>query len=203
MRFLFLAVFLFCTSFVCADVLSELAQASRANPEVVMEISQTKRVSFFNETIKSKLLVVVSASGKMRMQTLEPFEAVSIFDGDVFARFEKIDGVWKRLDSSGVVAKRIFEEIRGLFSGTVSRTAYDITNKSADVIALAPKSSEVRKAVASIEIFTRLENGLRLVDKISILDADGDTTILQITNLRKATLGSEVFDVEKLSDFSL
>ncbi len=204
MRFFAIVVFSFLAMFAKADVLSELSDASRANPEIIMEILQTKQMSFFDETIKSKMIVAVSNTGKMRMQTLEPFEAVSIFDGNSFARFEKSNGSWQRLDgSSGLVAKRIFEEIRSLLSGNIAQANYDVSTKQNGSITLVPKSESVRKAVASIEIFTRVENGTRLVEKISILDADGDKTVLEILQIKRATFAPKIFDAEKLSDFAL
>ncbi len=204
MRFFAIVVFIFVATFVKADVLSELSEASRSNPEIVMEILQTKRMSFFDETIKSKMIVAVSNTGKMRMQTVEPFEAISIFDGNSFARFEKSNGRWHRLDgSSGFVAKRIFEEIRSLLSGNIAQSNYEISIKQNGSITLVPKSESVRKAVASIEIFTRVENGTRLVDKISILDTDGDKTVLEVLQIKRAKFASEIFDAEKLSDFTL
>ncbi len=204
MRFFAIVVFSFLAMFAKADVLSELSDASRANPEIIMEILQTKQMSFFDETIKSKMIVAVSNTAKMRMQTLEPFEAVSIFDGNSFARFEKSNGCWQRLDgSSGLVAKRIFEEIRSLLSGNIAQANYDVSTKQNGSIILVPKSESVRKAVASIEIFTRVENGTRLVEKISILDADGDKTVLEILQIKRATFAPKIFDAEKLSDFAL
>ena len=49
-----------------SDILAELAKSAHSRGLAVMEISQTKTLSFFGETVKSKMIVAVSADGKHR-----------------------------------------------------------------------------------------------------------------------------------------
>ena len=161
-----------------------------------MDVVQTKNVSFFNETIQSSMTISVAASGKMRIHTHKPFEALSVFDGKDFARFEKSSGSWRKLEgSSGIVARRIFDEMRALLSGTVSGTSYDVSKKTENSLLLVPKSDFVRKVVRLIEITTRIENGFRIVEKISISDCDGDTTILDIKKITRGSFTPKTFDI--------
>ena len=197
MKFLITVFAIFTAQLLCAGILDDLSKASKANPEIIMDVVQTKNMSFFNETIQSSMTIFVSASGKMRIQTHKPFEALSIFDGKYFARFEKSSDSWRKLDgSSGLVARCIFDEMRTLLSGSVSGASYDISKKSENTLLLIPKSDFVRKAIKSIEIATRVENGLRVVEKISISDCDGDTTILDVKKITKAIFAPKIFDTD-------
>ena len=90
------AIILFACGALQASLLAELSAAAKAEPSCAMEILQEKRMSFFGETAVSKVRVAVSESGAMRMQTDSPFEALSVFDGSNFARFERDGGRWRR-----------------------------------------------------------------------------------------------------------
>ena len=192
---IFAQIFLMCCC-ACswASVLGELAQAAKTGGATAMDIELEKKMAFFEEPAKSKMRVAVSDSGAMRMQTDSPFEAMSVFDGSRFARFEREGGQWRRLDSAdSPVARGIFAQMFGLFTGSISGADYKIA-ESGDAAELVPQSAAVRKAVAKIRIFTRKAGGARVVEKIVIDDADGDSSVLKISNVRKIKPDGGFFD---------
>ncbi len=201
MKNIVIVLFIFTTTQLFATLLDELSQSSSKVPFVSMEIAQEKTISFFDEVVKSKLLIAVTSDGKMRMQTVSPFEAVTIFDGSDIARFEKRSGQWLKLDTpSSFIARKIFDEIRNLFSGDVSNVNYEISQIQERLI-LVPKNSMVRKAVAKIEIETCMKNSIREISKIKILDSDGDITVLNIVRIYRKKISNDVFDTSKLKQW--
>lgn len=180
-----------------SDILAELAKSAHSRGLAVMEISQTKTLSFFGETVKSKMIVAVSADGKMRMQTVAPFKAASVFDGSNFARYEKSDGRWRALDgASTYAAKRIFGEMLGVFSGGVSDSDYAI-ERGANRAVLTPKNPRVRSVVARIEICSRRLGAETLLRSVSIIDSDGDSTILNVEKYFDVKNADGLFDTSK------
>ena len=202
MKNLFAVLFLFFCVGLNASVLEELQTSAKKNPSSKIFITQQKTMSMFDEIIESKIVVFAEASGKMRMQTVSPFEAVSIFDSTKFVRFEKINGKWQKLDTpSSIVAKRIFDEIRNLLSGNISQSEYNIEQNN-NTLVLVPKNKDVQKVVAKIEIFTTLKDNQRLVSSVKITDADADTTLLKFDKVIFATNKDDVFNTDIVTEIS-
>lgn len=196
-------IFLFLVSLqLQASIVADLSDVAKKTQCVAILVDQEKTISFFNEVVKSKLQIAVSNKGKMRMQTLTPFESISIFDGGGVTRFEKRAGNWLKLESpSSFVARKIFDEIRSLFSGDVSSSNYEISEHLHKVI-LVPKNQMVRKAVAKIEIETNLNNGVREISLIRITDTDNDITVLKITKISRAELNDAIFETDNMKEWN-
>ncbi len=192
-----LNIFLLCVFAVSAfgSVADDLARASKKHPFTLMEAEQTKTVSFFDERLKSEVVIAVSLDGKMRMQTLSPFEAATVFDGNATARYEKTAGVWRRLESDGgALAKRVFEQIGRLFTASGGED-YEVS-ESGVVLTLVPKSAFVRAAVSKIEVGTSGAGENTAVDYIKITDSDSDVTELRVKKISHAQPDG-IFDVSK------
>lgn len=191
-------IFLLCAVFAASafgSVAADLARASKKHPFTLLEAEQTKTVSFFDERLQSEIVIAVSSDGKMRMQTLSPFEAATVFDGKTTARYEKTSGVWRRLDSDGgALAKRVFEQIGGLFTASGGGD-YDVSENGA-VLTLVPKSAFVRAAVSKIEVGTAGAGENTAVSFVKITDSDSDITELRVKKISHAQPDG-IFDVSK------
>lgn len=196
MKFAF-NIFLLCVFTVSAfgSVAADLARASKKHAFTLIEAEQTKTVSFFDERLQSEIVIAVSTGGKMRMQTLSPFEAATIFDGGTTARYEKTSGTWRRLDSDGgALAKRVFEQIGRLLTASGGED-YDVSENGA-VLTLVPKNALVRAAISKIEIGTSGAGENTAVSSVKITDADSDTTELRVKKISH-TQPDGIFDVSK------
>lgn len=196
MKFAF-NIFLLCVFTVSAfgSVAADLARASKKHAFTLIEAEQTKTVSFFDERLQSEIVIAVSTGGKMRMQTLSPFEAATIFDGGTTARYEKTSGTWRRLDSDGgALAKRVFEQIGRLLTASGGED-YDVSENGA-VLTLVPKNAFVRAAISKIEIGTSGAGENTAVSSVKITDADSDTTELRVKKISH-TQPDGIFDVSK------
>ena len=202
MKFLIGIFFCFFALSVQASILEDLRVSAKQNCDSKISITQQKTISLFGETIESKIIVFTSVSGKMRMQTISPFEAVSIFDTKSFVRFEKKNNKWQKLESkSSMIAKRIFDEIKNLLLGNISSSDYNISEKSKTLV-LVPKNSAVQKFVARIEIFTKVENAKRIVCSIKIIDADSDTTLLNFDKIEFVKVPDNIFNTDTLTEIT-
>lgn len=202
MKFLIGIFFCFFALSVQASILEDLRVSAKQNCDSKISITQQKTISLFGETIESKIIVFTSVSGKMRMQTISPFEAVSIFDTKSFVRFEKKNNKWQKLESkSSMIAKRIFDEIKNLLLGNISSSDYNISEKSKTLV-LVPKNSAVQKFVARIEIFTKVENAKRIVCSIKIIDADSDTTLLNFDKIESVKVPDNIFNTDTLTEIT-
>ena len=202
MKFLIGIFFCFFALSVQASILEDLRVSAKQNCDSKISITQQKTISLSGETIESKIIVFTSVSGKMRMQTISPFEAVSIFDTKSFVRFEKKNNKWQKLESkSSMIAKRIFDEIKNLLLGNISSSDYNISEKSKTLV-LVPKNSAVQKFVARIEIFTKVENAKRIVCSIKIIDADSDTTLLNFDKIESVKVPDNIFNTDTLTEIT-
>lgn len=202
MKFLIGIFFCFFALCVQASILEDLRVSAKQNCDSKISITQQKTISLFGETIESKIIVFTSVSGKMRMQTISPFEAVSIFDTKSFVRFEKKNNKWQKLESkSSMIAKRIFDEIKNLLLGNISSSDYNISEKSKTLV-LVPKNSAVQKFVARIEIFTKVEKAKRIVCSIKIIDADSDTTLLNFDKIESVKVPDNIFNTDTLTEIT-
>ncbi len=202
MKFLIGIFFCFFALSVQASILEDLRVSAKQNCDSKISITQQKTISLFGETIESKIIVFTSVSGKMRMQTISPFEAVSIFDTKSFVRFEKKNNKWQKLESkSSMIAKRIFDEIKNLLLGNISSSDYNISENSKTLV-LVPKNSAVQKFVARIEIFTKVENAKRIVCSIKIIDADSDTTLLNFDKIESVKVPDNIFNTDTLTEIT-
>lgn len=180
-----------------AAILDEIARAAANCAAVQMRVSQEKFSEFFDAPVKSQLEITVSFGGKIRIQTLQPFEAVSIFDGENFARYEKSGGKWRRLsDANPAMAKVVFAQMSKVFTGGVSDALYEI-REDADTATLVPKNAQVRKFVSEIKILTGMKNGARTVKKITVSDPDGDTTAMGVVSQKLLDKQPDAFDTER------
>mgnify|MGYP002520619380 CR=1 FL=1 len=180
-----------------AAILDELSGAAAECSAVQMRVSQEKFSEFFDAPVKSLLDITVSFGGKMRIQTLQPFEAVSIFDGENFARYEKDGGKWRRLsDANPAMAKLVFGQMSKLYTGGVSASLYEIREES-DTVILVPKNVQARKFVREIRISTELKDGRRSLKKITVSDADGDSTQMGVLSQNLLRQQPDAFDINR------
>lgn len=177
---LLLSIFLiFSLSQVGAGEIAEkLREHSRKISSLSMKVEQTKTMSFLDEPVKGKALIVADSKGRVRWQSLSPYESILIFDGIKIFQFEKTSDGWKTLNTPfPEKTKEIVGEIQKLVLGDFSGALFEMKEVGGKIL-LTPKSPATAKFILKIEITPTSD--FKRVHIIEIFDADGDKTSIEI-----------------------
>lgn len=179
-----------------ASLLTDMAGSLKGVGAIEMDIDQQKNIALFDEPIRSRLRIWVCMSGKMRIENLEPFRSLSIFDGEKLARYEFQNGSWKKLtEANPELAKRIFGQMSGVYTGKIDSGEYDVQEKGSS-LTLTPKNAAVKNFIEKIIIETGRDGAKTLAKKITVIDADGDSTAMNIDSCKLLSEEPKIFDTE-------
>lgn len=168
---------------------------------------QEKKISFFEDTIKSTGALLFQSPGKVRMDSFAPFKTSAILNGDATVQYEFVNGLWNKVDSANnnmlqVVMKNIISWLQGKFNdiSLYRVTALRINNQA--ILTLTPQSPEYKKYIHHFELgINKAVNGL---DFIVIMLPDGDYTRYTFFNDRiNVKLPSELFNTQTTAPSAL
>lgn len=161
-----------------------------------------KSIKFFDEPILSKCLLATDSSGKLRWQTLEPFESAMIYDGKNASAFECEDGVWRKIS---IPQDSLIKVLRGLRSAISDETKiptdiFDYNKNSDGVIELTPKESHLKLAIKKIRLKFK-EDGKTPIF-VEIIDSANDKTFLKTLRAEIPSKNlKDAFNVENAGAF--
>lgn len=138
-----------------------------------------KYVEFFDEPVTGEYLLAADSDGRVRWQTLSPYESLTLFDGKNAAAFERENGVWKRVNAPSGILADIMAALRGVVAGgEISGGVFGSSKQSDGSVVLVPRDAALRKFIEKIVV--ELKDGTREPMKVVIFDAGGDRTELAV-----------------------
>ena len=153
--------------------------ASFAGHAFVAVFDGKKYVEFFDEPVAGEYLLAADSDGRVRWQTLSPYESLTLFDGKNAAAFERENGVWKRINAPSGILADIMAALRGVVAGgEISGGVFDSSKQADGSVVLVPRDVALRKFIEKIVV--ELKDGTREPMKVVIFDAGGDRTELAV-----------------------
>lgn len=153
--------------------------ASFAGEAFVAVFDGKKYVEFFDEPVAGEYLLAADSDGRVRWQTLSPYESLTLFDGKNAAAFERENGVWKRVNTPSGILADIMAALRGVVAGgEISGGVFDSSKRADGSVVLVPRDAALRKFIEKIVV--ELKDGTREPKKVVIFDAGGDRTELAV-----------------------
>lgn len=153
--------------------------ASFAGQAFVAVFDGKKYVEFFDEPVAGEYLLAADSDGRVRWQTLSPYESLTLFDGKNAAAFERENGVWKRVNTPSGILADIMAALRGVVAGgEISGGVFDSSKQADGSVVLVPRDAVLRKFIEKIVV--ELKDGTREPKKVVIFDAGGDRTELAV-----------------------
>lgn len=153
--------------------------ASFAGQAFVAVFDGKKYVEFFDEPVAGEYLLAADSDGRVRWQTLSPYESLTLFDGKNAAAFERENGVWKRVNAPSGILADIMAALRGVVAGgEISGGVFDSSKRADGSVVLVPRDAALRKFIEKIVV--ELKDGTREPKKVVIFDAGGDRTELAV-----------------------
>lgn len=153
--------------------------ASFAGQAFVVVFDGKKYVEFFDEPVAGEYLLAADSDGRVRWQTLSPYESLTLFDGKNAAAFERENGVWKRVNAPSGILADIMAALRGVVAGgEISGGVFDSSKQADGSVVLVPRDAALRKFIEKIVV--ELKDGTREPRKVVIFDTGGDRTELAV-----------------------
>jgi len=159
-----------------AQITATMSQAHTIFTHFVQE----RHLAMFNDPLKSEGILCFQEPGRLRWETLTPYQSILVSDGSGVAQFEWADGHWKKLDLGlGDALEHIVSQIAGVMDGRFARdprgyTATVTNGVDEVVVTLIPQNETIRKVMASIEL--HLAADLKATRRIVLRETDGDYT---------------------------
>lgn len=162
------------------------------------DFRQEKHLSMFSDIVKAEGICLFRRPDTVRFELTKPFHSVMIAKGKAVAKFERIDGRWRKLklgnpDVIRMVTGQIASWLQGRF-----RAKSDIYKISAVVgrrttLILTPRKKGLREYITAIEL--GLTDDRKRIASVTIREAEGDFTVMRFTAERRdVVLPDRVFD---------
>ena len=160
---------------------------------------QEKKLSIFRDIVKSEGLLVFQRPDRVRFEITEPFQSAIVTNGKSAARYELVDGAWKKLDAvdaevMAMVTGQICSWIEGRFRE--KSDVYEISALASTpvTVVLTPRNERFRKYIEAIEL--SLAPDETKVTAVTVREPGGDSTVMRFTHERRdRDIPPEVFDV--------
>ncbi|MBI9089300.1 MAG: outer membrane lipoprotein carrier protein LolA [Desulfobacterium sp.] len=183
-----------------ASLLSKIEVTFLTTTSLGTAFEQEKKISFFDDTIRSTGALFFQSPDKVRMDTFTPFKTSAVANGPSAIQYEFVNGGWRSLDTATngmlhAVMKNIISWLQGKFNDA---SLYQVTGARKDHgtwLTLTPKKSEYQKHIKYFELgINKAVNGL---DSILIMLPDGDYTRYKFYNDRiNVPLSPDLFDAK-------
>lgn len=169
---------------------------------IAVKFVQEKKISFFDELMKSEGCILISRPSAIRFEIFAPYETVIVSSNKKVAKYEKLNGDWKKLKMKGADSfARILEQIMQWSLGDFdkddpifSATAYQDDLQT--YIILKPQPVQLASVIKSLRIDVKKDlDGFK---SITIFEPNDDyTRLIFVNEKRNAKINPEVFDVKR------
>jgi outer membrane lipoprotein-sorting protein len=143
------------------------------------DFTQEKHLSIFTEAVRSEGVCLFLPPDKVRFEITAPFESVTIARQRSVARYERIEGRWRKLtpgnaDLMLAVTGQIATWLRGRFREEDGIYDVQATVGAETTVILLPKNEEFRKRIRAIELGVGADE--RRITSVVIRERGGDFT---------------------------
>lgn len=182
-----------------AELLAKIQASLGKVRAAYCEFEQERTLDLFDEPLKSGGVMVFEAPGRVRWETVRPYESMLVSDGETVAQYEKVDGRWRRLQLGFPGALRGFlEKVTAIQRGQVEGLAreYEVAaarRPGGAVLTLVPRAPEARRTIAAIEL--ALNGDLSAATGVVLREPNGDATRIVFRHERRdPPLPDKTFD---------
>jgi outer membrane lipoprotein-sorting protein len=160
--------------------LEEISRAMVKADTVFSRFVQERRLSLFNEPLRSEGYLCFQKPRRIRWEITSPYKSILVSDGSGVAQFEWADEKWKKLDLGLADAlQNVVAQIAGVMEGryVTDRRGYaaSVTNcAEGPVITLVPQNETIRKMMTAIEV--HLAADLKATRRVVLRETGGDYT---------------------------
>ncbi len=183
-----------------ASLLSRIEVTFLTTTSLGTAFEQEKKISFFDETIRSTGALFFQSPDKVRMDTFTPFKTSAVANGPSAIQYEFVNGAWSSLDTATngmlhAVMKNIISWLQGKFNDGSLYQVTGVRKNHGTWLTLTPKNPEYQKHIKYFELgINKAVNGL---DSILIMLPDGDYTRYRFYNDRiNVALSPGLFDTK-------
>lgn len=170
-----------------AEVLARLERAASQVRTIQSDFVQTKRLQIFASEVVSRGVMYLEKPDRLRWEYREPASQGFVVDGEEAFRWNEFtDGV-ERFSISEDVATRLVAEQLLLWAGVdlkrLGRTfTLEVEQAEPPVLSLRPRSEKLGGYLERIRV--SFGEDLRAVQRVEILEKDGDSTELLFENVQ-------------------
>jgi outer membrane lipoprotein-sorting protein len=154
---------------------------------VVFEQEKTLRI--FKEKVVTRGVLLFARPDRLRWETREPFRSILVVSGNDVGKFEYLGGERRalKLGRGADVILMVMDRIRGWFRGNFDREGkhyeVDVAREPRPRVVLRPKDSAIRKSIRELDL--ELSTDLSTVEKVTLVEGEGDRTTMRFTERRR------------------
>ncbi len=157
---------------------------------------QEKHLSIFTEVVRVDGVLLFWRPGKVRFEITQPFQSVFIAAGKSAAKYERMEGSWKKLKPRAPAMRIVLKEITSWLEGRLRQEGgrYDISAARAKftTITLTVRNKKMRDYITAIEL--TLDKEETHFSCVTIREPGGDfTRILFVDSRHNVEMPAEIF----------
>ena len=139
------------------EFLRSMARSLESVRSMRADFVQERRLSLFLDTLTAKGICCFERPNKLRWELSEPYVTVLIYNGKKVAKFDRVDGRFRRMNLG---AEDLLREVLGQVIGWIkgdfkdAKELYEIRLlKGSDYrLVLRPRSKDLRKMIEAVEL---------------------------------------------------
>lgn len=162
---------------------------------------QVRYVAFFSDLLSSRGRLFYEKPDRLRWEMHEPYASIMIFNGGLFAKYNRENGKYVRMKSGmEKLMRESLSQIITMMNADFTRMKkdYDISVRQQEkyIVTLVPLSTAMRRIIDSIVI--DLDPIVYRVEKVKILEAQGDSIEIRFSDSdENVQLEESFFDVNE------
>ncbi len=176
-----------------AAFLARVEERMNGMRSINADFEQEKSLEIFKDTVRASGAIYFARPDSLRWEIREPFHSILIVSGKDVGKFE-YEGTGKgaarrslKLGRGGEAILIVMDRIRSWFLGKFDHEGkyyeVDVREKPAPLIVLRPRIAQLQKSIKTIEL--ELSESLTAVEKVTLLEPNGDKTVLRFKEKRR------------------
>ena len=163
------------------------------------EFIQENHLSVFEDVAQTRGVCLFLHPQSIRFEIQEPFRSIVVADGKHAARYEQLEGRWRKLNvQDGEALLVVMNQIAAWLQGDFNQQTdiYDIRARQAERVSviLIPRHKALLKIISSIEL--QLDKDKKKFTSVTMRQPGGDYSVMRFSSeQRNAALAAGLFDV--------
>ncbi len=181
-----------------ATLLKRLAKEFGQVRTLQAEFVQEKHLSLFKDVAETRGVFLFQQPRSVRFEIRQPFRSIVLADGKHAAKYEQVEGNWRRLDiQEAEVLLIVMNQISSWILGEFGKNTdlYDIraTQDGCISVILLPRPKAMSKIISEIDL--QLDETSTRFKSIVVREPQGDYSIMKfVSEVRNAALDKNLFD---------
>jgi len=183
------------------EMIATVNKAAATIKTIQCDFTQTKTMSFLNDKMVSKGKMHYASEGnRLRWEYTTPYRYTFVISGGKVTMRSK-----SGTSTVNLASNRLFQNIANIMAGSVtgkclsSSKDFNVemyaTKGGGWVAQLTPKRGELKKMFKQVRLYFNASH--TMVSKVQMVEAGGDTTIIELTNVKtNAAIPNATFSVK-------